>query len=215
MGIYDDIRTRFEAISQALEDNGYTRYSDYYVFIPPPGFAIGSIMYADDMNRMIDALQKNRRGLSYSTYPISTVSRGSLIRDSLLSQLQQYHDDVVQLRACMNCSNTCVSTCYNGCHNCSGGCLGYCKGCASCSGCKGCSGNCYSCSGGLWCVKCHGCSGCGGCGGCGGCSGNCSNNCSGCTSCSSNCNSSCNVNCSSGCKASCTSGCAHSSRIGG
>lgn len=215
MGTYSDIKSKFDAINKALSDNGYKRYSGYYTFSPPSGFAIGSIMYASDMNSMINSLQNNERGISYSTYPISTVQKGSLIKKEILTQLQQYYDDVVQLRACKNCSNTCTSTCYNGCHNCTGGCTGSCTGCTGCSGCKGCSGNCHSCSGGLWCMKCYGCSGCGGCGGCGGCSGNCQNECTGCTSCSNNCNSSCNVNCSSGCKSSCTSGCSRTSRIGG
>ena len=208
MGTYNDIKSKFDAINQALNDKGYKRYSGYYTFAPPSGFAIGSIMYASDINTMINDLQQNQRGLSYSTYPISTVQKGSYIKRNILVQLQQYYDDVTQLRDCKNCSNVCTTNCYNGCHNCTGGCTG------SCTGCSGCNGNCYSCSGGLWCVKCHGCTGCGGCGGCGGCSGNCQNECQGYTSCSSNCNSGCNVNCSSGCKSSCTSGCANTSRIG-
>lgn len=215
MGTYSDIRSRFEAIQTSLKNNGYQRYGNYDVFSPPSGFALNSPMKADDMNAMIRALQQNERGLTYSTYPISEVVRGSYIRKELLSQLDQYKADADQLRACNNCSNTCVTTCYNGCHNCTGSCTGTCTGCSGCNGCSGCSGNCYSCSGGLWCVKCHGCSGCGGCGGCGGCNSACQNDCKGCTSCSTNCNSSCNVNCSTNCKSSCTSGCSYTARLGG
>jgi hypothetical protein len=215
MGTYNDIRSRFEAIQEAFRVSGYQRYSGYYVFSPPSGFAIGQPMRASDMNSMKDALQGGTRSLLYTTYPISSVVAGSAVSASLLTRIDQYKQDINDLRGCAGCSNTCTSTCYNGCHNCTGGCTGSCTGCSGCSGCKGCSGNCYSCKGGLWCVSCHGCTGCGGCRGCGGCSGNCQSACSGCTSCSTNCNTSCNVNCSGACRNSCSSGCSNSSRIGG
>lgn len=214
MGMYTDVKSRFEAIQQAFKDMGYQRYSGYYVFSPPSGFAIGSHMKASDMNAMIEQLQANSRGIEYASYPISKVVSGDYIRRSLLNQLDQYLYDVKANLRCKNCSNTCVDTCYNGCHNCTGGCYGDCKGCSSCSGCSGCSGNCHSCSGGWWCVKCYGCTGCGGCSGCGGRSGNCGNACQGCTSCQNVCNQSCNVNCKNDCKGSCFDGCSYSASIG-
>lgn len=120
MGTYTDIRSRFEAIQEAFRVNGYQRYDNYYVFSPPIGFAIGLSMKASDMNSMKDALQGNTRSLFYTTYPISAVATGSAISANLFTQIDQYQQDINDLRGCANCSNTCTSTCYNGCHNCMG-----------------------------------------------------------------------------------------------
>ena len=79
MGTYNDIKSRFEAIQEAFRVNGYQRYDNYYVFTPPAGFAIGLAMKASDMNSMKDSLQGNTRALLYTTYPIASVSTGSVI----------------------------------------------------------------------------------------------------------------------------------------
>lgn len=165
-----------------------------------PTFSSGAPTSSSSINTVISNCL---RTVNYYYELVSTVTAETRIDADKLQSIEQYKQDLVDMRRCRT------------------GCSGVCAGSCSGSGCidSGCSGNCSSGCGNY----CTGCSGtvawgcvakCGsGCSGTGSCKGNCSGSCL--NGCKSVCNSECSQLCTdSGCYKSCETGCDRSNRIG-